>query len=450
MSSQPQSTRAVDAVAAERRAYRHQVVQLFAWALLSVSLLTLAAFWMQVPARERLAFFAAVVLGLVTVGLSRSGRLLHAVIVGIGTSVVLLGWTTLFVPHSELTPVYLVVPAVMASIVLECRGVRLLTVGALWLTSLAMRVGHHLIHQPDLDYSFSLGFDGSLIFALVLGATELHRRRRERDFALLEDALAHNEELVQTAQRSAEAARQANDHKSAFLERVSHELRTPLNVILGYAEMLDEDELVDPEGREDLGRIHTAGQQLLALVDDLLDLTSVEQGDPVVRQEVWLDALLEEVVDAIGPMAAHHGNEVVVSAAPPLPVQLDRGRVKRILVNLAHNAARFTDDGTIELAAELHDSAVVFTVLDDGIGIDGSRLPRLFEPFVQGSADTKYDRGGTGLGLALCDRAVRQLGGHIDVRSRLGVGSCFTVTVPLPRDDRRPLMRADAPSPLPP
>jgi len=342
-----------------------------------------------------------------------------------------LTWTTLFVPYATMSPLYLVLLGIIVMVAVEHPLQRAGGCLVLVLAAVSMRGGHHLWHGVPLQETATYLFDTVNIFVVALVFTGLHRARRDQDHSRLRQALIDNQHLAQRALEARDAAREANDTKSDFLARMSHELRTPLNAIIGYSELIAEEEPIGEGCRGDLLKVHRSGKSLLGLVDDLLDLTKLEAGQMAFSYErVKLCDLLREAADTVASMAQRNRNAVSVDVCAETVVLVDPHRVRQILLNLLSNAARFTHDGAITLSGRAEPAAVVFEVRDTGVGIDESRLPRLFEPFVQGSAQVQYDRGGTGLGLAICDRLVRGMGGRFEVTSEVGVGSVFTVVLP--------------------
>jgi len=219
----------------------------------------------------------------------------------------------------------------------------------------------------------------------------------------------------------------------------SHELRTPLNAIIGYSELLCEDfEAAGAVDRQaagaDLQKIRGAGRQLLALIDDVLDMAKIEAGKAeVLLEPVDLPRLIGAVVDTIRPLAARRGNELVVVAPAGLPVVLtDVKMLRQSIFNLLSNACKFTENGRIELAVQLVDGPeLVCRVSDTGIGMTPAQVARLFQAFHQADASITRKYGGTGLGLAISQRFCELLGGAIAVESELGRGSTFTLRVPV-------------------
>ncbi len=257
-------------------------------------------------------------------------------------------------------------------------------------------------------------------------------RARAEQMVLERDAeLARREKTERLLKHAVDAALQASDAKSRFLANMSHELRTPLNAIIGYSEMLIE-ESDDPESEEDLQRIESAGRHLLALISDILDLSKIEAGQMMLEIDaVEIERVVQQVADAIRPAIRRNANRLVLDIEELPRVLTDRTRCYQVLLNLASNAAKFTENGTvtIEVRSQPHDWFVV-SVRDTGIGISPQELDRLFERFVQADTSTTRKYGGTGLGLVLSRRFTEMLGGELTVESTPGVGSTFHVRLP--------------------
>lgn len=259
---------------------------------------------------------------------------------------------------------------------------------------------------------------------------DLFRRQREAVREL--EATGRRAELSREhAEAAYELAEAANRAKSAFLANMSHELRTPLNAIIGYAELLQEDAGEGP-GRADLGRIHAAGQHLLALISDILDLTKIEAGRmSVCAEHFTVAALVEQLTHAVRPVLVHNRNTLEVRGAADCgEAYTDRGRLRQILLNLVANAAKFTRDGQVRLECRRVGALLEFTVADTGIGMDAATLARVFEAFVQADDSATRRYGGTGLGLSLSRQLAELLGGTISASSSPGAGSTFVLRVP--------------------
>jgi len=230
----------------------------------------------------------------------------------------------------------------------------------------------------------------------------------------------------------------ASQHKSQFLANMSHELRTPLNAIIGYSEMLQEEaaELGQADFLPDLQKINAAGKHLLALINDILDLSKIEAG----KMDLFLESfaitpMLREVVTTIMPLVEKNANTLVVQQATDLgTMHADLTKVRQVLFNLLSNACKFTAHGTITLAAvcDTRDGAawLTFRVTDTGIGITAEQMQKLFQAFSQADLSTTRQYGGTGLGLAITRHFCQMMGGDITVESALGQGSTFTIRLP--------------------
>lgn len=242
-----------------------------------------------------------------------------------------------------------------------------------------------------------------------------------------------------------EAAELASKRKSIFLAKMSHELRTPLNAVIGYAEMLRETFEEQPNASrkmQDLDRIHAAGRHLLALVTDVIDLSSIEANRvELSTQPVVVRELIEEVIATASPLISKRDNRMVVNMPEdPGTLELDALKIRQSLLNLLSNAAKFTTKGTIMLTVmgctTDRGDHLVLEVTDNGIGIGAENLRRIFEDFSQAENDTVSKFGGTGLGLALTKRFCQMMGGTIEVRSQRGVGTSFTIEIPMVRSKR--------------
>ena len=206
---------------------------------------------------------------------------------------------------------------------------------------------------------------------------------------------------------------------------MSHELRTPLNAIIGYSELL-QDDLTDRERLHDVDRIQRAGTHLLALINDILDLSKVDEGHMELEEEqVALDSVLHDVRDTLRPLAQERGTVLHVDA-PVEEVTVDQGKLKQCLFNLAGNAIRYTDHGKVTIRATTNGTSMRIDVQDTGTGIAPEALATLFDPFQQAAGA----RGGTGLGLSLVKALAERMGGRCTVRSTVGEGSCFTLFLP--------------------
>ena len=263
-------------------------------------------------------------------------------------------------------------------------------------------------------------------------ATTFHDRDRKLQgvFAAARD--------VTERKRYEQSLQQANRAKSVFLANMSHEIRTPMNAILGFSEMLQEEAGGAETGwlRRRPRKDQRRGQHLLALINDILDLSKIEAG----KMELFLETfdvakMIDEVASTIRPMVEKNANTLHIERAADLgAMHADQIKVRQGLFNLLSNAAKFTHEGsiTLEVERELMEGRewIVFRVTDTGIGLSPEQIVKLFQDFTQADASTTRKFGGTGLGLALTRRFCQIMGGDVTVHSVPGEGSIFTIKLP--------------------
>ncbi|HTQ55504.1 MAG TPA: PAS domain-containing sensor histidine kinase [Bryobacteraceae bacterium] len=238
-----------------------------------------------------------------------------------------------------------------------------------------------------------------------------------------------------------DTAEQASRAKSAFLANMSHELRAPLNAIIGYSQLLQEDWAAPDQAplRADLRKIERAGQILLTQINDVLDLSKIESGRETVQpQDVDLAAVLEDVRNAVTPLARAHGNRVEIDCpAHARAVYADPAKFRQSLLNLVNNACKFTENGRVSIAVnrrrDAHGEWTEVHVSDTGLGIAPEDLDKLFQPFSQVDNARRRKHEGTGLGLAISRKFCRMMGGDITVSSQPGRGSRFSIRLPAAR-----------------
>ncbi len=253
---------------------------------------------------------------------------------------------------------------------------------------------------------------------------------------LMQEIDAHKETDAQL-QAATKSADNANRAKSRYITGISHEIRTPLNSILGYAQLLIQDNHLSAESKKSLETIKRSGTHLVALVDGLLDLASIESGklrlEPV---EINLPAFIQQVISMFQPQAADKGIRFVSHISPQLPifVRIDQKRLEQILINLLGNAIKFTHQGEVTLSVYYRSVTAVFEIEDSGCGISEHDLQRVFSPFERGGgiSATSPTVSGTGLGLTIAKLLTDLLGGEITVSSTLTVGSVFQLKLFLP------------------
>jgi signal transduction histidine kinase len=229
--------------------------------------------------------------------------------------------------------------------------------------------------------------------------------------------------------------KEANRHKSQFLANVSHELRTPLNAIIGFTRLV----LRKTEGQipvlqtGNLQKVLISAEHLLNLINGLLDLAKIEAGRMEISAESFkLDDVIHLATSTIEPMLKDGRVRLSTEIASGIPtLHTDREKLKQVILNLLSNAAKFTEEGEIRMAAWKDDGSLKLEVSDTGIGIPEEALNDIFEEFRQTDRSRARGYGGTGLGLAIVKRIVNLLGGDVAVESEVGKGSRFTVTLPI-------------------
>jgi len=287
-----------------------------------------------------------------------------------------------------------------------------------------MEIRRHLQQRTGLVLGLAVA---ALIASLLL---VLHRQNQKTN------------RLLAVKNAEAEAARasalDASKAKSRFLANMSHELRTPMTAIIGYSDILIEDaeEASDKQMLTDLRNIRGAGKHLLALINDVLDLSKIEAGKmKLVPTTFDIAALLDGVMTTIAPLADKNRNQLELIQADNLgTMNADETKVRQALFNLLSNACKFCEDGTVTLEVEPHgsepDRRMVFIVRDTGIGMTREQIERIFREFEQADTLTQNRYGGTGLGLSISRKFARMMGGDITAASQTGQGSTFILELP--------------------
>lgn len=293
--------------------------------------------------------------------------------------------------------------------------------------------------------SVTLAGDDTLAFVTIVDVTGARRKDRElRELAAtLEARVAERTTELHEAMLRAEAADRI---KSAFLATMSHELRTPLNSIIGFTGILSQGLAgpVNPEQSRQLEMVRTSARHLLALINDVLDISKIEAGQLAVSAEPFaLRPLVEQLAASLHPQVERKGLTLTLDLdAAPERLDTDRRRVEQVLLNLLSNAIKFTERGQITVSAVAEptyrrapglrpEPAVRIIVRDTGVGIAERDLAALFQPFRQVDSGLSRQHDGTGLGLSICRRLCDLMGGDIRVTSEYGVGSSFTVILPV-------------------
>ncbi len=273
-----------------------------------------------------------------------------------------------------------------------------------------------------------IGLSLTALAAGLFASLALSRRRAVRIAGRMTADLRANEIQLRAAKEEAE---RANDAKSEFLSRMSHELRTPLTAILGFTEMLEIADIPPERQRDFIDRTHKAGEHLLLLINDVLDISRVETGTlPVSIDPVAVAPVAEDVLELLTPLAAQRGISIDNEVGTRDVVLADATRLRQILMNLVSNAIKFNDDdGTVALDSTVENGTVLIAVSDSGRGIAAEDIPRLFQPFERLGVHTGEVEG-TGIGLALSRALAEQMGGSLTVESEVGHGSRFMLRLP--------------------
>ena len=237
---------------------------------------------------------------------------------------------------------------------------------------------------------------------------------------------------LQIAMEKASSASQA---KTDFLAKVSHELRTPLNAIIGYSEMLIEES--EDDGLEtytdDLTKIHSSGEHLLTLINDILDISKIEAGKmDLYLEDFELEKFISQVISTAQPLVEKNRNKMIVELDDSIGnLRNDETKLRQVLLNLLSNAAKFTEEGVVKLkVSKAARASVKFELSDTGIGMTPKQLKNAFEEFMQAETSTSKKYGGTGLGLPISKKITEMMDGKIDIKSKVGEGTTFTITIP--------------------
>jgi len=275
----------------------------------------------------------------------------------------------------------------------------------------------------------------SILFSISIRSNEYIDEIREKT-RQLEKEISERKKVELELRVAKDQAEAANRAKNEFLNNMSHEVRTPMNAIIGFSNILLEQEK-DPEKKEILEIIQDAGESLLTLINDILDAARIESGRLELESTYFsLSQLLEQIYRMFWERAKQRNLEFTVTTEPSVPpaVYGDVHRIKQVILNLVLNAFKFTHQGSISIDCTYDNENNITSVKisDTGIGITDEKLEIIFDLFSQGDTSVTREYGGIGLGLTIAYKLVDQMGGGISVKSEPGVGSTFTVELPLP------------------
>lgn len=297
--------------------------------------------------------------------------------------------------------------------------------------------------SPSVELAVPLKLRGEVIGVLGIKREETSSWADEELAAVeaIADQLSRaleNARLSKEQEKTIEQLKEVDRLKSEFLTSMSHELRTPLNSIIGFADVLLQgiDGDLNDMALNDIRLIYSSGQHLLALINDILDLSKIEAGKmELVREAIDVNDAIKDVLAASTSLVKDKPVEILVDSDPDLPlVYADKLRLSQILLNMVSNAAKFTHEGSITIKAELEDPSsdrMRIAIVDTGIGIPKDKLDTIFDRFRQADSSTTRQYGGTGLGLAISRNLTQMHGGELKVKSEVGVGSEFYFTIPL-------------------
>ena len=288
---------------------------------------------------------------------------------------------------------------------------------------------------PQLQQVFVKTFAALLLFAgigawwmvLTHKSRQVAQEESNRQTRLLMQEIDSHQRTDELLQKAKQSADQANLAKSRYISAISHELRTPLNSILGYAQILDDDEAIPPNRRQAVNVIRRSGDHLLSVIEGTLDIARIESGKMTLESKPFdFPDFLRQIVDMFDVQTRHKGLRFHYHPSGEMPgvVRADQRRLRQILINILGNAVKFTVTGEIDFKVEFRHDVAVFEVRDTGPGIPPEDIERIFEPFVRGRT---AQAGGSGVGLTIARMLTTLMGGEMTVQSTPGQGSTFRI-----------------------
>lgn len=275
----------------------------------------------------------------------------------------------------------------------------------------------------------------SWLFILARSSNRLALKELRMQARTLENEISAHQNTFQALQQAKEVAESANQAKSRYLTGLSHELRTPLNVVLGYAQLLNQDNAIPIRQRESIAIMKRNGEHLADLIEGLLEISKIEAGRMHLQKDtLQINTFLDQLVDMFSMQAKNKGIDFKYLACNRLPksVTIDKQRFRQILINLLSNAIKFTEKGCVTFAITYRNEVAHFVVKDTGLGISKDDQENIFKPFERVQSAKNRAIKGTGLGLTISKSLAELMGGEISLRSQLGQGSEFKLSLMLP------------------
>lgn len=275
--------------------------------------------------------------------------------------------------------------------------------------------------------------DGTQFWANVVITAVRDTENRLLGFAKVTRDLTERRQAQLDLERARDEALVASQLKSQFVANVSHEIRTPLSGVVGLTEILSRNSSLDEDAKESVSRIYSSSKRLLSILNDLLDFAKLEAGKVEVDKSAFsLRAVIDDVIGLSQPKVDEKGLVITIEYLGTVPDVIvgDQSKLRQVLLNLVHNAVKFTERGGVQVSVEVADPDLRFLVTDTGVGIDSVNQSKLFQPFVQADGSVRREFGGTGLGLSIAQQYVHLMGGQIGLESAPGRGSTFWFTIP--------------------